>query len=105
MSNKQKQNFVDGTVEYRAEFRYTPCNIYIKIFNGKQQKKTYQELLRRVQASLQQIRICPRQCNSNSTKFVGYLTIVRSGKPFADGEYANNSCLIWPMRTFWTKIK
>ena len=39
MSNMQLQNFVDITVECKAAFRHTPCNICIEIYSGEQQKE------------------------------------------------------------------
>ena len=55
---------------------------------GDSRKKACQELLRRVQASQQQLSVWTRQGNWNSASFAGSLAIVRNGKPFTDGEYA-----------------
>ena len=68
-------------------------------------KKTCQELLRRVQASEQQLRVFTQQDDSNSANFASYLAKVRNKKPFTDSEYAKNLCLVWPMRTLRMKIK
>ena len=51
-------------------------------------KKACQELLSRVQASQQQLRVWTQQGDRNSASFVGASAIVRNGKPFTDGEYA-----------------
>ncbi|XP_072239816.1 general transcription factor II-I repeat domain-containing protein 2-like [Leuresthes tenuis] len=55
---------------------------------GDSRKKACQELLCRVQASQQQLRVWTQQGDWNSASFAGALAIVRSGKPFTDGEYA-----------------
>lgn len=55
---------------------------------GGSRKKACQELLCRVQASQQQLRVWAKQGDCNSASFAGALAIVRSGKPFTDGEYA-----------------
>ena len=81
------------------------ATIALKYPAGNRRKKTCQELRCRVQASQQQLRVWTRQGDSNSANFAGYLAIVRNGKLFTDGEYAKNSCLMWPMRTFLIKTK
>ena len=60
---------------------------------GDSRKKACQELLRRVQASQQQLRLWTRQGDYNSASFAGSLAIVRNGKPFTDGEYAKTFML------------
>ncbi|XP_028320890.1 protein ZBED8-like [Gouania willdenowi] len=55
---------------------------------GDSRKKACQELLSRVQASQQQLRLWTRQGDYNSASFARSLAIVRNGKPFTDGEYA-----------------
>lgn len=55
---------------------------------GDSRKKACQELLSKVQASQQQLRVWTQQGNWNSASFAGALAIVRNGKPFTDGEYA-----------------
>ncbi|KAJ3588721.1 hypothetical protein NHX12_009575 [Muraenolepis orangiensis] len=60
---------------------------------GDSRKKACQELLSRVQASQQQLRVWTRQGDYNSPSFAGSLAIVRNGKPFTDGEYAKTFML------------
>ncbi|KAJ3586320.1 hypothetical protein NHX12_012720 [Muraenolepis orangiensis] len=60
---------------------------------GDSRKKACQELLSRVQASQQQLRVWTRQGDYNSASFAGSLAIVRNGKPFTDGEYAKTFML------------
>lgn len=60
---------------------------------GDSRKKACQELLCRVQASQQQLRVWTRQGDWNSASFAGSLAIVRNGKPFTDGEYAKTFML------------
>ena len=60
---------------------------------GDSRKKACQELLSRVQASQQQLRLWTRQGDYNSASFAGSLAIVRNGKPFTDGEYAKTFML------------
>ncbi|GLD61856.1 general transcription factor II-I repeat domain-containing protein 2-like protein [Lates japonicus] len=60
---------------------------------GDSRKKACQELLSRVQASQQQLRVWTRQGDCNSASFAGSLAIVRNGKPFTDGEYAKTFML------------
>ncbi|XP_051782645.1 general transcription factor II-I repeat domain-containing protein 2-like [Erpetoichthys calabaricus] len=60
---------------------------------GDSRKKACQELLCRVQASQQQLRVWTQQGDWNSTSFAGALAIVRNGKPFTDGEYAKTFML------------
>ncbi|XP_033834271.1 general transcription factor II-I repeat domain-containing protein 2-like [Periophthalmus magnuspinnatus] len=60
---------------------------------GDSRKKACQELLSRVQASQQQLRVWTRQGDYNSDSFAGSLAIVRNGKPFTDGEYAKTFML------------
>ncbi|GLD73743.1 general transcription factor II-I repeat domain-containing protein 2-like protein [Lates japonicus] len=60
---------------------------------GDSRKKACQELLSRVQASQQQLRVWTRQGDCNSASFAGSLAIVRKGKPFTDGEYAKTFML------------
>ncbi|XP_072262903.1 general transcription factor II-I repeat domain-containing protein 2A-like [Pyxicephalus adspersus] len=55
---------------------------------GDSRKKACQELLCRVQASQQHLRVWTQQGDWNSASFAGALAIVRNGKPFTDGEYA-----------------
>uniref|UniRef100_A0A673AMC9 HAT C-terminal dimerisation domain-containing protein n=1 Tax=Sphaeramia orbicularis TaxID=375764 RepID=A0A673AMC9_9TELE len=55
---------------------------------GHSRQKACQELLRRVQASQQQLHVWTQQGDWNSASFAGSLAIVRNGKPFTDGEYA-----------------
>ncbi|XP_031762451.1 general transcription factor II-I repeat domain-containing protein 2-like [Xenopus tropicalis] len=60
---------------------------------GDSRKKACQELLCRVQASQQQLRVWTQQGDWNSASFAGALAIVRNGKPFTDGEYAKTFML------------
>ncbi|XP_029469398.1 general transcription factor II-I repeat domain-containing protein 2A-like [Rhinatrema bivittatum] len=60
---------------------------------GNIRKKACQELLCRVQASQQQLRVWTQQGDWNSASFAGALAIVRNGKPFTDGEYAKTFML------------
>uniref|UniRef100_A0A3B3BXB9 SPIN-DOC-like zinc-finger domain-containing protein n=1 Tax=Oryzias melastigma TaxID=30732 RepID=A0A3B3BXB9_ORYME len=60
---------------------------------GDSRKKACQELLSRVQASQQQLRVWTRQGDYNSPSFAGSLAIVRNKKPFTDGEYAKTFML------------
>ncbi|KAL6476460.1 hypothetical protein MHYP_G00149590 [Metynnis hypsauchen] len=60
---------------------------------GDSRKKACQELLSRVQASQQQLRVWTLQGDWNSASFAGALAIVRNGKPFTDGEYAKTFML------------
>uniref|UniRef100_A0A8P4G8E9 SPIN-DOC-like zinc-finger domain-containing protein n=1 Tax=Dicentrarchus labrax TaxID=13489 RepID=A0A8P4G8E9_DICLA len=60
---------------------------------GDSRKKACQELLSRVQACQQQLRVWTRQGDYNSASFAGSLAIVRNGKPFTDGEYAKTFML------------
>ncbi|XP_069599634.1 general transcription factor II-I repeat domain-containing protein 2-like [Ranitomeya imitator] len=60
---------------------------------GDSRKKACQELLCKVQASQQQLRVWTQQGDLNSASFVGALAIVRNGKPFTDGEYAKTFML------------
>uniref|UniRef100_A0A096ME29 DUF4371 domain-containing protein n=1 Tax=Poecilia formosa TaxID=48698 RepID=A0A096ME29_POEFO len=61
---------------------------------GDSRKKACQELLRRVQASQQQLRIWTwQEGDYNSASFAGSLAIARNGKPFTDGEYAKTFML------------
>ena len=55
---------------------------------GDCRKKACQELLCRVQASQQQLRVWTSEGDWNLASFAGSLAIVRNGKPFTDGEYA-----------------
>uniref|UniRef100_A0A3Q0RY82 HAT C-terminal dimerisation domain-containing protein n=1 Tax=Amphilophus citrinellus TaxID=61819 RepID=A0A3Q0RY82_AMPCI len=55
--------------------------------------KACQELLCKVQASQQQLRVWTQQGDWNSASFAGALAIVRNGKPFTDGEYAKTFML------------
>lgn len=60
---------------------------------GDSRKRACQELLCRVQASRQQLRVWTRQGDWNSASFADSLAIVRNGKPFTDGEYAKTFML------------
>ncbi|CAJ1078465.1 general transcription factor II-I repeat domain-containing protein 2-like [Xyrichtys novacula] len=60
---------------------------------GDSRKKACQELLSRVQATQQHLRVWTRQGDYNSASFAGSLAIVRNGKPFTDGEYAKTFML------------
>ncbi|KAG7475965.1 general transcription factor II-I repeat domain-containing 2-like [Solea senegalensis] len=60
---------------------------------GDSRKKACQELVSRVHASQQQLRVWTRQGDYNSASFAGTLAIVRNGKPFTDGEYAKTFML------------
>ena len=60
---------------------------------GDSRKKACQELLCRVQANQQQLRVWTHQGDWNSASFAGTLAIVRNGKPFTDGEYAKTFML------------
>ncbi|CAJ1057641.1 hypothetical protein NHX12_016806%2C partial [Xyrichtys novacula] len=60
---------------------------------GDSQKKACQELLSRVQATQQHLRVWTRQGDYNSASFAGSLPIMRNGKPFTDGEYAKTFML------------
>ncbi|KAK7938604.1 hypothetical protein WMY93_001930 [Mugilogobius chulae] len=55
---------------------------------GDNRKKACQELLKRVQASQQHLRVWTQQGDGNSASFAGSLAIVRNGKPFTDGDFA-----------------
>lgn len=60
---------------------------------GDSRKKACQELLSRVQASQQLLRVWARQGDWNSASFAGALAIVKNGKPFTDGKYAETFVL------------
>ncbi|XP_073537619.1 protein FAM200C-like [Phyllobates terribilis] len=60
---------------------------------GDSRKKACQEVLCRVQASQQQLRVWTQHGDWNSVSFAGSLAIVRDGKPFPDGEYAKTFML------------
>ncbi|XP_068101524.1 protein FAM200C-like [Hyperolius riggenbachi] len=60
---------------------------------GDSRKKACKELLGRVQASQQQLRVWTQQGDWNSASFAGALAIVKHGKPFTDGEYAKTFML------------
>ncbi|XP_029448261.1 protein FAM200A-like isoform X1 [Rhinatrema bivittatum] len=60
---------------------------------GDSRKKACQELLCRVPASQQPLRVCTQQGDWISASFAGALAIVRNGKPFTDGEYAKTFML------------
>lgn len=60
---------------------------------GDNRNKVCRELLSTVQASQQQLRVWAKQGDFNSASFAGSLAIVRSGKPFTDGDYAKSFML------------
>uniref|UniRef100_H2MR48 HAT C-terminal dimerisation domain-containing protein n=1 Tax=Oryzias latipes TaxID=8090 RepID=H2MR48_ORYLA len=60
---------------------------------GDSRKKACQELLSRVEASQQQLRVWTQQGDGNSASFAAALTIVKNGKPFTDGEFAKSFML------------
>ncbi|XP_029461803.1 protein FAM200B [Rhinatrema bivittatum] len=80
-------------VKYKSAFRHTPYYFCIKYPAGNIRKKACQELLCRMQASQQQLRVWTQQGDRNSASFAGALAIVRNGKPFTDGEYAKTFML------------
>lgn len=71
----------------RVALRHTPCYICIKIPAGDSRKKVCQELLSRVQVNQQKLCAWTRQVDYNSASFAGALAIVKSRKPFADGDH------------------
>uniref|UniRef100_A0A3B3HT75 HAT C-terminal dimerisation domain-containing protein n=1 Tax=Oryzias latipes TaxID=8090 RepID=A0A3B3HT75_ORYLA len=60
---------------------------------GDSRKKACQELLSRVEASQQQLRVWTQQGDGNSASFAAALAIVKNGKPFTDGEFAKSFML------------
>ena len=60
---------------------------------GDSRNKACQELVSRVQASQQQLRVWTRQADYNSASFAATLAIVSNGKPLTDGEYAETFML------------
>uniref|UniRef100_A0A8C8DXT2 HAT C-terminal dimerisation domain-containing protein n=1 Tax=Oryzias sinensis TaxID=183150 RepID=A0A8C8DXT2_9TELE len=60
---------------------------------GESRKKACQELLSRVAASQQLLRVWTQQGDGNSASFAAALVIVRNGKPFTDGEFAKSFML------------
>lgn len=60
---------------------------------GDSRKKACEELQRRVQTSQQQLRGWTKQGDGNSASFAGALAIVRTERPFTDGEYARTFML------------
>ncbi|BFZ18385.1 hypothetical protein BsWGS_21424 [Bradybaena similaris] len=72
----------------KRHFETRHSTFALKYPAGDSRKKACQELLSRVQASQQQIRVWIQQGDWNSASFAGALAIVRNGKPFTDGEYA-----------------
>uniref|UniRef100_A0A3B5B0A8 Uncharacterized protein n=1 Tax=Stegastes partitus TaxID=144197 RepID=A0A3B5B0A8_9TELE len=77
----------------KRHFNTHHANFASKYPAGDSRKKACQELLSRVQASQQQLRVWTRQGDYNSASFAGSLAIVRNGKPFTDGEYAKTFML------------
>uniref|UniRef100_A0A3P9HLT4 SPIN-DOC-like zinc-finger domain-containing protein n=1 Tax=Oryzias latipes TaxID=8090 RepID=A0A3P9HLT4_ORYLA len=64
-----------------------------KYLAGDSRKKACQELLSRVEASQQQLRVWTQQGDGNSANFAAALAIVKNGKPFTDGEFAKSFML------------
>ena len=77
----------------KRHFHTRHASIASKYPAGDSRKKACQELLRRVQASQQQLRVRTSQGDWNSASFAGSLAMVRNGKPFTDGEYAKKIML------------
>ena len=68
-------------------------HLHGNIQRGDSRKKVCQELLCRVQASQQQLRVWTRRGDWNSASFAGALATARNGKPFTEGEYAETFML------------
>ena len=77
----------------KRHFETRHSTFALKYPAGDSRKKACQELLSRVQAGQQQIRVWTQKGDWNSASFAGALAIVRNGKPFTDGEYAKSFML------------
>ena len=91
--NMQCQNFFNEAVKYKVTIQHTPCRICSKYPVRNRRMKVCQELLAKVKTSQQRLLAWAHQGNWNSASFAGSLAIVRSGRPYADVEYARKFIL------------